>query len=209
MAGSTDLVLYHAAPSRSSIALWMLEEVGQPFRVELLSLQQGDQRKPDFLKLNAMGKVPTLTYGPTVVTEAAAICAFLADVFPQAGLAPPPGDPRRGPYYRWLFFGPSCLEPSMIDKMAERPPVSSSMAGWGSLDAVLDTLAQALVPGPYLLGETFSAADVVLGSGLHWGTLFKGIPERPVFRAYLDRLDARPALQRARKRDAETMPKPS
>jgi glutathione S-transferase len=201
-----SLTLYHAAPSRSSIAHWMLEEVGQPYELHVLSLKDGDNRKPAYLSVNPMGKVPALKHGDAVVTEAAAICCYLADAFPQAGLAVPIGDPRRGAYLKWLFFGPSCVEPAVADKAFTRaePPPRSAL-GYGDYDTVMDVLADALRTGPYLLGEQFTAADVVIGSGLRWGMALKLIPERPEFTAYTTRLGARAALKRAQAKDAELM----
>jgi glutathione S-transferase len=198
-----SLTLYHAAPSRSSIAHWMLEEVGQPYELHVLSLKDGDNRKPAYLSVNPMGKVPALKHGDAVVTEAAAICCYLADAFPQAGLAVPIGDPRRGAYLKWLFFGPSCVEPAVADKAFTRaePPPRSAL-GYGDYDTVMDVLADALRTGPYLLGEQFTAADVVIGSGLRWGMAFKLIPERPEFVTYTRRLAERPALKRATEKDA-------
>jgi glutathione S-transferase len=198
------LTLYHAAPSRSSIAHWMLEEVGQPYELHVLSLKDGDNRKPAYLAINPMGKVPALKHGDAVVTEAAAICCYLADAFPQAGLAVPIGDPHRGAYLKWLFFGPSCVEPAVADKAFKRaePPPRSAL-GYGDYDTVMDVLAGALRTGPYVLGQQFTAADVVIGSGLRWGMAFKLIPERPEFTAYTARLGARPALKRAQAKDAE------
>src|SRR4051812_36362467 len=114
------LTLYHAAPSRSSITRWMLEEIGEPYDIHLLSLNKGDNRAPEFLAVNPMGKVPALKHGDVVITEAAAICAYLADEFPRAKLNVPVGDPRRGVYLKWLFFGPSCIEPAIIDRAAPR-----------------------------------------------------------------------------------------
>ncbi len=199
-----SLTLYHAVPSRSSIARWMLEEVGEPYEVHPVNLQAGDNLKPDYLAVNPMGKVPALRHGDTVITEAAAICCYLADAFPQAGLAVPVGDTRRGVYLKWLFFGPSCVEPAVTDKAfrrAEAPPRST--LGYGDYDTVMNVLADGVRQGPYLLGEQFTAADVVIGSGLRWGMMFKLIAERPEFTAYTGRLAERPALKRAQARDAE------
>jgi glutathione S-transferase len=193
---SPELTLYHAIPSRSSIARWMLEEVGEPYEARLLNLRAGDQRQPDYLKLNPMGKVPTLDHGGVIVTEAAAICGYLADAFPQAGLAPAIGAPERGPYLKWLFFGPSCLEPAITEKAMNREPPARTMAGWGDYDTVLEVLRNAVAEGPYLLGEQFTAADVVIGAGIRWGTKFELLPMLAEFKDYLDRLNARPALQR-------------
>jgi len=199
-----NLTLYHAAPSRSSVTLWMLEEVGEPFDLHLLSLQKGDNRAPAYLAVNPMGKVPALKHGDAVVTESAAICLYLADAFPNANLSVPIGDPRRGPFLKWLFFGPSVIEPAILDRAYKRAQEAPRAAlGYGDFETVMDVVAKAVEPGPYILGDRFTAADVVIGSGLRWGMMFKLIPERPEFRAYADRLAQRPALQRAEARDRE------
>ncbi|KAB2941778.1 MAG: glutathione S-transferase family protein [Hyphomicrobium sp.] len=196
-AAQPRLKLYHATPSRSSVAMWMLEEIGEPYEVKLLSLKDGDQRKPEYLAINPMGKVPTLDDGGTIVSEVSAICCYLADAYPKAGLAPPIGDKLRGPYLKWLFYAPSCIEPAMIDKALSRPPAPRTMAGWADYDTVIATLREATAKAsPHLLGERFSAADVVIGSSLRWGMQFKLLPELPEFVAYTQRLAARPALQR-------------
>ena len=198
------LTLYHAAPSRSSIVRWMLEEVGEPYEIQLLSLSKGDNRAPDYLAVNAMGKVPALRHGDAVITEAAAICAYLADEFPRVKLNVPIGDPRRGPYLKWLFFGPSCIEPAMMDRAFPRKEEARRAAlGYGDFDTVINVVADAVARGPYILGEQFTAADVVIGSTLRFGMLFKLLPERPEFTAYTGRLAQRPALQRAETKDKE------
>jgi len=198
------LTLYHAAPSRSSIVRWMLEEVGEPYDVHLLKLSEGDQLKPAYLAINPMGKVPALKHGDTVITEVAAICAYLADEFPRAKLAVPVGKPERGVYLKWLFFGPSVIEPAMIDRASPRKEAPRpGMLGWRDLDRVADILAAAVKRGPYLMGEQFTAADVVIGSNIRWGTLFKMLPERKEFAPYAARLAARPAAQRAEAADKE------
>jgi glutathione S-transferase len=197
------LTLYHAAPSRSSIVHWMLEELGEPYNIHLVSFKKGENLQPEYLAINPM-KVPAVRHGEIVVTEAAAICAYLADEFPQAGLNVPVGDPRRGVYLKWLFFGPSCVEPAIMERAyprREAPPRAA--LGFGDYDTVIDVLAKAAAAAdPYLMGEQFTAADVVIGSGLRWGTMFKLVPERPEFTAYLARLAERPALQRATETDA-------
>ena len=193
-----DLTLYHAAPSRSSVVRWMLEELGQPYDLHLLNLANGDQTKPEYRAINPMGKVPALKYGDAVVTEVAAICTYLADEFPHAWLNIPVGDPRRGAYLKWLFFSPSCIEPAVTDRAFPRKeePRRGTL-GYGDLDTVMDVVAKAVEPGPYLLGEQFTAADVVLGSMLRWGMMFDLLPRQPEFVAYVGRLEQRPALQRA------------
>ena len=199
-----SLTLYHASPSRSSIVLWMLEEVGQPYDVHLVSFRKGENLTPEFLAINPMGKVPALRHGDVAVSEVAAICTYLADAFPQAQLNVPIGDPRRGPYLKWLFFGPSAVEPAVTDRAFPRKePVARSTLGYGDFDLVMDVLAKATGgANPYLLGEQFTAADVVIGSQLRWAMMFNLIPKRPEFVAYVDRLEARPAAQRAREKDA-------
>jgi glutathione S-transferase len=193
-----NLTLYHAAPSRSSIVRWMLEELGEPYDLHVLSLAKGEQTTPDYRTVNPMGKVPALKHGDAVVTEAAAICTYLADEFPDAKLNVPIGDPRRGLYLKWLFFGPSCIEPAVTDHAFPRKEEPRrGMLGYGDFDTVMDVVAKAVEPGPYLLGEHFTAADVIIGSHLRWGMMFGMIPKRSEFVAYVGRLEQRPSLQRA------------
>ena len=197
-----DLTLYHASPSRSSIVLWMLEELGQPYDIKLLRLSEGDNMKPDYLAINPMGKVPALKHGDTVITEAAAICAYLADEFPDAKLNIPIGTPRRGVYLKWLFFGPSCIEPAVIDRAAPRKEEARrGMLGYGDFDTVMNVVAKAIASGPWLMGEQFTAADVIVGANLRFGMMFKMIPERKEFSDYAARIAARPAAQRAEAKD--------
>jgi glutathione S-transferase len=192
---SAELTFYTNPRSRGRMARWMLEEVGEPY--ETVVLQYGTTMKaPEYLAINPMGKVPAIRHGDTVVTECAAICAYLADAFPDAGLAPPPE--RRGDYYRWLFFGAGPLEAAVTNKALgfEVPEERRVMAGYGSLDAVLDVLEQAVSGREYIAGERFSAADVYVGSQIGWGMQFGGIAPRPAFQAYWSRLEARPARKR-------------
>lgn len=193
----TDTVLLHHAPmSRGNIAFWMLEEMGIPYRLNLLSLDRQDQKKPAYLAVNPMGKVPVLEHRGVVVTEAAAICAYLADAFPETGLAPKLDDPRRGTYYRWMFFAPGCLEMAVFDRMNGRDAGQPRASGYGDYDTTIETVARAVAKSPHVLGEQFSAADVILGSHVIWGMMMKGLPERAEFTAYARRLQARPAWQR-------------
>jgi glutathione S-transferase len=199
-----DLTLYHASPSRSSIVLWMLEEVGQPYDIKLVKLSAGDNLKPDYLAINPMGKVPALKHRDTVITEVAAICTYLADEFPQAKLNVPVGTPKRGVYLKWLFFGPGCMEPAVIDRAAPRKEEARrAMLGYGDFDTTMNVVAKAVERGPWLMGEQFTAADVVIGSNIRWGTIFKLIPERKEFTDYAARIAARPAAQRAEAKDKE------
>lgn len=195
---------YYNPKSRATIVHWMLEELGVPFTTHLLSFDKAEHKTPEFLAINPMGKLPTIRHGGTVVTEYPAICCYLADAFPASGLAPAIGDPRRGTYLRWMFFTGSCIEPSMTDRALQREPGPSGMVGYGGFDDVMTTAALAIKDGPFLLGDMFSAADVVFGSGIAYGLMFGIMPARPEFTAYVERLEARPARIRARQKDAET-----
>jgi glutathione S-transferase len=198
-----SLKLYHAAPSRSAIALWMLEEVGEPFELEVLNLKTGDNRRAEYLAINPMGKVPALRHGAAVITEVAAICCHLADAFPHASLSVPMNDPLRGVYLKWLFFNPGVLEPAVTDRAFQRTAEAPRSAlGYGDFNTVMDVVAGAVAAGPYLMGAQFTAADVLIGSSLRWGMQFKLIPERSEFVDYVGRLQDRPAAQRAAARDA-------
>ena len=197
-----DLVLYTNPMSRGRIARWMLEEVGQPYRVETLDYA-GAMKAPAYLAINPMGKVPALVHGEVVVTEGAAICAYLADAFPQAGLAPPPGDPARGAYYRWLFFAAGPVEQAVTNAGLQVvvPPGKERMAGYGTLAATQDALEGAVTGRAYMAGDRFSAADVYAGSQIGFGLQFKSMEARPAFVAYWERLAARPAYRRAAELD--------
>lgn len=198
----SDLVLYHASPSRSSIVLWMLEEVGEPYDIKMLKLADTDQLKPDYLRLNPLGKVPTLVHKGVPITEVAAICTYLADEFPDRGLSVAAGTPQRGVYLKWLFLAPSVIEPAAMDKVFPRKePPRATAIGYRDLDTVLDVVARAVEPGPFLMGRQFTAADVVVGSLLNWGMMFGFVPKRSEFEAYAGRLNARPAAQRAAAKD--------
>jgi glutathione S-transferase len=199
-----NLTLYHIAPSRSSVVLWMLEEIGEPYDIHLLSMKRGTNREPAYLAVNPMGKVPALRHGDTVITEAAAICCYLADEFPKAGLNIPIGHRQRGPYLKWLFFGPGTLEGAVIDRAFPRAAEAPRAAlGYGDFDTTMDVVARAVTPGPFLMGEKFTAADVIIGSNLRWATAFKLIPERKEFVDYVARFADRPAAKRANAKDEE------
>ena len=205
-----ELVLYTNPRSRGRIVRWMLEEVGQPYRTEVLDYGT-TMKAPAYLAINPMGKVPALTHGDAVVTEAAAICAYLADAFPQAGLAPPPGDHQRAPYYRWLFFAAGPIEAAVSNKAFGFvvPAERQASIGYGSFERVMNALDDAVSAGDYLLGDKFSAADVYLGSQIGFGLMFNSIEKRPAFESYWKRLTARPAYVRARQLDDALMPPPA
>ena len=208
MSQTDDIVFYTNPMSRGRIARWMLEETGQPYRAEVLEYGAA-MKSPQYLAINPMGKVPAIVHGGVVVTECAAICAWLADAFPEAGLAPAPGDPLRGPYYRWLFFAAGPLEAAVTAKSLGllAPAEKSGMAGYGSYEQTVDAL-ETVVAGaaPWLLGERFSAADVYVGSQVVWGQQFGTLPARPAFAAYAARLQARDAYRRATALDDAMMP---
>jgi glutathione S-transferase len=189
--------LYWAPRTRSFTTLWLMEETGQPYERVLIDLSKGAQKAPEYLAINPMGKVPALKDGDATLAEAAAICAYVAERYPGANLAPPLGDPLRAKYLYWLFFAPSCVEPAMM-QVATKVEMSSVSAGWGDAQRVFDVLDAALTKGPWLLGERFSAADIAIGSGLNFAVrLFKMVPSRPSFERYIDACAARPAFQRA------------
>lgn len=198
-------LLFHAPQSRSSTSLWMLEELGIPYDLHVLDLQKATQRDPAYVAVNPMGKVPALRHRGALITEGGAVCAYLADAFPQAGLAPALTDPLRGPYLRWMFFWAASLEPALIDKALSREPGEASMMPYGDFKTTVDTAARAVEQGPWLLGDRFTAADVYFGSGIRWTMLFKILPERPEFVAYVKRLTDRPAFQRAQAKDQELL----
>jgi glutathione S-transferase len=161
-----------------------------------------DRLKPDYLAVNPQGKVPALKHKGVAITEVAAICAYLADEFPHARLNIPVGDPRRGVYFQWLFFGPSCIEPAITDRAFPRKEAPRAGAlGYRDLDQLADIVARAVAKGPFIMGDRFTAADVVIGAAVRWGTMFKLLPDRPEFGPYVARLAQRPALQRADEKD--------
>lgn len=198
------LIHYHAPNSRSTAVRWMFEELGSPpHELRVLNFSKGDHKTPAYMAVNPMGKVPTLVHGDTVITEAAAILMYLADLFSEARLAPKIGDTARGTYLRWIVFNQAAVEPAVTDLALKRDPGSPAMMSYGTYDATIDTLTGALAKGPYILGKTFSAADVVVGSGVRWMLKFKLLPQRREFTSYAERLAARPALQRALAKEKE------
>lgn len=195
------ITLFHAPQSRSGAVRILLEELGAPYELEVLNLKTGENRAPRYLAVNPMGKVPAILHHGVLVTEQAAIMIYLADLFPDAGLAPAIGDPLRGAYLRWLSFYGSCFEPALIDLAMKREPAPPSMSPYGDYDTMLATLTQQLRAGPWLLGDRFSAADVLWGYALAWTTAFKLVPELPEVVDYIARFNARPAAQRVTAQD--------
>jgi glutathione S-transferase len=194
---SDEIVFYHNPLSRARVVHWMLEEVGAPYRIEPVDLSKGEQKKPPFLAVNPMGKLPAIMHRGTVITETGAICTYLADAFPAAGLAPRLDEPARGSYLRWMFFGAGCIDSALIDRMLARPaPDRTTALGYGRYEDVMETLEKAITPGPYILQERLSAADIYIGAQIGFGMRTKSIEPRPAFQAYLGRLLQRPAYKR-------------
>jgi glutathione S-transferase len=204
---SDELVFYTNPMSRGRMVRWMLEELGQPYRTVLLDYGTS-MKDPAFLAINPMGKVPALTHGEAIVTEGAAICTYLADAFPQAGLAPPPANKARAPYLRWMFFAAGPLEQAVTNQaLGLHPPVErSAMVGYGRLEDALDTIEAAVAASPYIAGDRFSAADIFLSGQIGWGVLGVAKERAPRFKDYLERINGRPAAIRAREIDDALIP---
>lgn len=199
---SRQIVFYTNPMSRGRVVRWMLEELGQPYRTEVLGFGTS-MKDPSYLAINPMGKVPAIVHGDTIVTEGAAICAYLADAFPEAGLAPSPGDPRRGPYYRWMFFSAGPLEAALTNRSLgfEIPAERRRMMGYGSVEDAVNTMEYAVSQSEYIAGDRFTAADVYVGSHIGWGMMFGTLEKRPAFEAYWSRISSRPAAIRAQEID--------
>jgi glutathione S-transferase len=197
------VTLYHSPNTRLTGALILLEELGASYNLHVLNMKAGEQRQPAYLAVNLMGKVPALKHGDAIVTEQVAVYLYLADLFPEAGLAPATGDPLRGPYLRWMVFYAACFEPAVVDRAAKHEPAPQMMSPYGDYDTMLSTVTAQLAKGPYLLGQRFSAADVLWGTALGWTTMFKLVPELPEIMAYVERISSRPSAARVRAEDAE------
>ena len=200
----SDLTFYTNPMSRGRIARWMLEEVGEPYETVVLDWN-GSIKADDYLAINPMGKVPAIVHDGQVVTEAAAICAYLAETFPEAGLAPTAVE--RADYYRWMFFAAGPVEAAMSDKAlgVEIPADKEGMVGYGRIDHVVTALETAVTAHEYIAGDRFTAADVYVGSAIGWATMFGTFEKTPAFAAYLERVNARDAAVRAREIDDALM----
>ena len=198
----TDLTLFHAPNTRSFATLVLLEELGVPYRLHVLDFSKDEQLSAAYLAINPMGKVPALKHGDAVVTEQVAIALYLADLFAEKGLAPPLGDALRGPYLRWMVFYAACLEPAAVDRAMKRDAGRRMMSPYGEFDTVMNAVQGQLARGPWMLGEQFTAADVVWGTAFDWMTKFKIVAETPAIAAYIARYAARPAVAAARTKDA-------
>jgi glutathione S-transferase len=199
---NSRIAFYHSPNTRSFGALVLLHELGAEYDLHVLDMKKKEQRSPAYLAVNPMGKVPAIVHDGALVTEQGAVYLYLADLYPQAGLAPPIGDPLRGPYLRWIVYYGSSFEPALIDRAQKNPPAAPSTSPYGDYDTMLATLVGQLAPGPYLLGAKFTAADVLWGTALTWTTRFGLVPKLPVIEAYIDRVNARPAVAAARAQDA-------
>lgn len=203
-----DLLLYHAVPSRSMSVHWMLEEVGEPYELKVLSLEDKEHETAEYLAVNPQGRVPTLVHGDRIITESGAINAYLADTFPAANLAPPIGSPLRGEYYRWLFFGPAAMEPAILWAGLGEQVAHVDYKPFPEIDEIVETLRKLVTGREYVVGDHFTTADLTIGGGLMWGMrMFRVMPELPEFVQYWERLEQRPAWQRSNATDTEIMSK--
>ena len=196
------LDFYHAPQTRSTGVLILLEALGVDYQLHLLNLKHNEHRQAPYLAINPMGKVPAIRHGEAVVTEQVAVYMYLADRFPAAGLAPALDDPLRGPYLRWMVYYAACFEPAVMDRSLQREPGPVGSSPYGDFDSVFNTVNQHLSEHPYILGETFSAADLLWGIALGWVTMFKLLPESAAIQHYVERIAARPEVIRAREKDS-------
>lgn len=203
MASNDTITFFHSPNTRSSGVRILLEELSAPYELHAVNMKAGEQRKPAYLAVNPMGKVPAILRRGALVTEQVAIFIYLADLFPKAKLAPALDDPQRGPYLRWLIYYGSCFEPAVVDRAMKREPGQLAMVPYGDYDTMLKTLTDQLAKAPYFLGDRISAADVLWGTALTWTTRFKLVPELPVITDYIGRINARPAVAKVKALDAQ------
>lgn len=195
------VTFFHAPNTRSGGTRLLLEELGATYDLHLLDMKAGEQREPAYLAINPMGKVPAILHGETLVTEQVAVFLYLADLYPEAGLAPALDDPLRGAYLRWMAFYAGCYEPALIDRALKREPGPASMVGYGDYDTTIGAVIAQVSNGPWFLGERFTAADVLWGNALAWTMAFKLVPEDPVLVDYVARFSARPAVAKVKAED--------
>ncbi|MCX7899445.1 MAG: glutathione S-transferase family protein [Methylocystis sp.] len=199
------LILYYAPRTRATATLILLEELDAPYELRDLNMQTGQQRQPDYLAINPMGKVPAIVHNDALVTEQGAIFVYLADAFPKQKLAPPIGDPLRGPYLRWLAFYGSAFEPALIDRSLKREPAALSTSPYGDYDSVINLINAQLAERPFLLGERFTAADILWGSALNWTVNFGLVPSSPAIVSYIERVTSRPSFKRVAQTDEQLL----
>lgn len=203
MTATDRITLYYSPQSRATGTRVLLEELGAPYDLQVLNMKAGEQRRPAYLAVNPLGKVPAIRHREALVTEQVAIYIYLADLFPQAGLTPALDDARRGPYLRWIAYYGSCFEPAMIDRSMKREPAPPIQSPYSDYETMLGTLEGQLAKGPYLLGERITAADILWGIALNWTMMFGLVPKRDVFVRYAERIASRPAFRRVHAADDE------
>ncbi len=196
------ITFYYAPQTRASSTLVLFEELGAPCDLHVLNMKAGEQRQPEFLAINPLGKVPAIRHGDEVVTEQVAIHILLGDLFPEAGMTPAVTDRLRGPYLRWLVYYAACFEPAVVDRFMKREPAPESQSPYGTYEQVMEILRKQLAKGPYILGDTFTVADSLWGTALHWTLAFEIVPDFPEFRSYMERITQRPAFIAAMEKDA-------
>lgn len=202
MTKDLPITLFYSPQTRATGARVLLEELNVPYQLHVLNMKTGEQRQPAYLAINPLGKVPAVRVGETLITEQGAIYLYLADLFPEAGLAPALTDPDRGAYVRWLFIYGSCFEPAVVDRYLKREPGSMNETPYASYESLIDMLEEALNTGPYLLGERFTAADLLWGIALRWTTMFGLVEARPAFQVYMERINSRTSIQKVSAEDA-------
>lgn len=200
---ASELTLYHCPQTRSTGVLALLAELNAPYQLHAMNMKQGENRAPAYLAINPMGKVPAIVHDGALVTEQVAIYIYLADLYPQAGLAPALGDPLRGPYLRWMALYGTCFEPAVVDNWMKRAPVDKMACAYGDFEAIFKLFTDQLAKGPYLLGDRFSAVDILWGTSMGWMNAFKLLPDSELIAAYAERIGSRPAVAAARAKDAE------
>ena len=203
MADIEVITLFHAPQTRSAGVLTLLEELAAPYKLHIVNMKAGEQRQPAYLAVNPLGKVPAIRHRSTLVTEQVAIFLYLADLFPQAGLAPALDDPKRGSYLRWLVYYAACYEPGLVDKAMKREPGPPAMSPYGDFDTMLATIVDEMKRKPYLLGDTISAADILWGNALNWGMMFKLVLKSEPIVRYVERITQRPAALKVAEMDAK------
>lgn len=202
MSRDDRLTLHYSPQTRATGTRVLLEELDAPYDLHVLNMKAGEQREPAYRAINPLGKVPAVSHRGAIITEQVAITIYLADLFPQAGLAPATRDPRRGPYLRWIAYYGSSFEPALIDKFMKREPAPVTQTPYSDYGIMLGTLQAQLVQGPYLLGEQMTAADILWGIALGWTMMFGLVPKDDVFTRYSERITSRPAFQRISAEDA-------
>lgn len=203
MISDRHVTLFHSPNTRSSGVLTLLKELNADFELHMLDLKTNEQRGAEYLAINPMGKVPAIKHGDELITEQVAIFLYLADLYPEASLAPAIGEPLRGAYLRWMVYYGSCFEPAIVDRSQKNPPAPPSTSPYGDYDTMLSTLTDRLSQGDYFLSDKFTALDLLWGTALSWVTMFKLVPMLPVIKTYIDRINDRQSVVWTREKDAE------